>query len=112
MRFTRLRLTNWRNFKSAEVSLAARAFFVGPNASGKSNLLDALRFLRDLAPEGGLAKAVDRRHGVSSLRCLQATRNSDIAVEVDVGDDDQPDAWTYEIRFNAKKGDVPAGGQA
>src|ERR1700675_138807 len=48
LRLTRLKLTNWRNFQSAEVSLAKRAFFIGPNASGKSNLLDAIRFLRDL----------------------------------------------------------------
>lgn len=107
MLFTRLRLTNWRNFKSAEINLAARAFFVGPNASGKSNLLDAFRFLRDLAPDGGLATAVQRRHGVSSLRCLEATRTSDIGIEVDVGDDEKPDLWTYEVRFNARRGEVP-----
>lgn len=108
MRFTRLKLTNWRNFKNAECSLAARAFFVGPNASGKSNLLDAFRFLLDLAPDGGLAGAVQRRHGVSSLRCLEATRTSDVGIEVDVGDDEKPARWTYEIRFNARKGEVPA----
>lgn len=107
MRFTRLKLTNWRNFKNAEVHLAARAFFVGPNASGKSNLLDSLRFLQDLAPDGGLATAVDRRHGVPSLRCLQATRNSAIGIEVDVGDDEKPAMWTYEISFNANRGKQP-----
>jgi predicted ATPase len=108
MRFTRLKLTNWRNFKSAQANLAARAFFVGPNASGKSNLLDALRFLRDLAPDGGLAVAVQRRHGVSSLRCLEATRTSDVGIEVDVGDDETSNLWTYEVRFNARRGEVPA----
>ena len=98
---------SWRNFKNAEVRLAASVFLVGPNASGKSNLLDALRFLRDLAPDGGLAAAVQRRHGVSALRCLHATRNSDVGIEVDVGDDDCPDRWTYEVRFNLKKGEQP-----
>ena len=107
MRFTRLKLTNWKNFKNAEVHLAARAFFVGPNASGKSNILDALRFLHDLAPEGGLATAVHKRHGVSSLRCLEATRVSDIGIEVDVGDDENSAMWTYEMRFNARKGELP-----
>lgn len=107
MRFTRLKLINWRNFKNVEVQLAARAIFVGPNASGKSNLLDACRFLHDLAPEGGLAPAILRRHGVSSLRCLEATRNSDVGIEVDIGDDEAPKQWTYEIRFNARKGELP-----
>lgn len=106
MRFTRLKLGNWRNFKNAEVTLASRAFFIGPNASGKSNLIDSLRFLHDVASEtGGLASAVRNRDGVSSLRCLQATRNSDVSIEVDVGDDDNPDAWTYKLAFNARKGE-------
>ena len=63
LRVTRLALTNWRNFRAAEVALGGRAFIVGPNASGKSNLLDALRFLRDLArPGGGLTAAFAAQH--------------------------------------------------
>lgn len=109
MRFTRLKLTNWRNFKSAEVALASRVFFVGPNASGKSNLIDALRFLREVATTkyGGLAGAIERRQGVSSLRCLQATRNSDVGIEVDIGDDAEPRQWTYTLKFHARKGEEP-----
>lgn len=109
MRFTQLRLSNWRNFKRAEVRLASRAFFVGPNASGKSNLLDAFRFLGHVASHdrGGLAGAVKQREGVSALRCLQATRNSDISIEVDVGDDERPMTWTYKLVFNARRGEQP-----
>jgi AAA15 family ATPase/GTPase len=47
-RFAWLRLKNWKNFQSVEVDLPLRVFLVGPNASGKSNLLDVFRFLRDL----------------------------------------------------------------
>jgi recombinational DNA repair ATPase RecF len=54
MRFTKLYLRNWRNFLEVDVALRERMFVVGPNASGKSNLLHALRFLRDIAePRGG-----------------------------------------------------------
>ncbi len=42
-RFTYLRLENWRNFRQIEVELGRKVFRVGPNAAGKSNLLDALR---------------------------------------------------------------------
>jgi len=49
-----------------DVSLQERVFLVGPNASGKSNLLDVFRFLRDIAKDGGgLQKAVADR-GASS----------------------------------------------
>lgn len=108
MRFTRLKLGNWRNFKRCEVYLASRAIFIGPNASGKSNLLDALRFLGHVARDGGgLAAAVKHRDGVSALRCLQATRNSDISIEVDIGDDCNPSRWTYKLIFNARRGEHP-----
>lgn len=48
MYITYLKLKNWRNFRNAEVRLAARSYLIGPNASGKSNLLDVFRFLRDV----------------------------------------------------------------
>src|SRR3954447_5399695 len=73
MRFTRLQLENWRNFRSVDVPLAQRVFVVGPNASGKSNLLDAIRFLRDVAdPAGGLRRAVDERRGMDAIRSIHA----------------------------------------
>jgi len=54
VRFTHLKLENWRNFLEVSVVLERRVFLVGPNASGKSNVLDAFRFLRDIAdPKGG-----------------------------------------------------------
>ncbi|MFX8164585.1 AAA family ATPase, partial [Acinetobacter baumannii] len=49
-----------------------------------------------------------QRGGVSSLRCLQATRNSEIVIEVDIGDDNEPAQWTYVIGFNARKGEEPS----
>ena len=85
LRLTRLKLTNWRNFQSAEVSLAKRAFFIGPNASGKSNLLDAIRFLRDLVKPiaGGFSTALELRDGLRAVRCLQARRVSYVEIDVD-----------------------------
>ena len=107
LRFTRIKLTNWRNFRSAEIKLAARAFLIGPNASGKSNLLDAFRFLRDLAKSenGGLATALAARGGLSAVRCLEARRPSYVEIDVDVGTDDLPEKWSYRIRFTRKTGE-------
>ena len=99
LRFTRLRLENWRNFRQVDVELAGRVFLVGPNASGKSNFLDAFRFLHDIASRGFQA-AVRSRGGVSRLRNLSAPEDSDLSVEVSIGSNDQPDLWTYELRFH------------
>ena len=100
LRFTYLHLENWRNFTRVEVNLQRRAFLVGPNASGKSNLLDVFRFLHDIVSVGGgFREAVRKRGGVSRLRCLAARRYPDIVVRVRVGDEDEPSLWEYELRF-------------
>lgn len=100
LRITHLSLENWRNFSRANVDLGRRVFLVGPNASGKSNLLDSVRFLRDLvAVGGGFQAAVGNRGGVTRLRCLSARRFPDIALRIRLGTDASPAKWEYEIRF-------------
>lgn len=101
MIISRIKLRNWRNFLSVDVPLRERMFIVGPNASGKSNLLDVFRFLRDIAkPEGGgLQKAVRDRGGIPKLRCLFARRPSQIEIEVELSDtpDVEKPLWRYAI---------------
>ncbi len=100
LRFTHLRLENWRNFTQVDLDLQQRAFFVGPNASGKSNLLDVFRFLHDIVSEGGgFREAVKRRGGVSAIRALAARRNPEVGVKVCMGDEQEPGRWAYELRF-------------
>ena len=69
MYITHIKLKNWRNFREAETNLAQRAYVIGPNASGKSNLLDAFRFFRDICKPagGGLQKAVLDRGSMSNF---------------------------------------------
>ena len=99
-RFSRVRLENWKNFAHVEMPLERRVFLVGANASGKSNFLDAFRFLRDLAsPGGGFREAVSRRGGVSAMRCLAARRDPEITVSVVVEADEQSPRWQYELCF-------------
>ena len=97
---SRLILKNWRNFRQVDVNLRERQFLVGPNASGKSNLLDVFRFLRDIAkPEGGgLQKAVKSRGGVSKIRSLAARQDPEIIVEIYLSNSaDETPIWHYAI---------------
>jgi energy-coupling factor transporter ATP-binding protein EcfA2 len=100
MHFTRIQLKNWRNFVSVDLRLGERLFITGPNASGKSNLLDVFRFLRDIAKTGGgLQQAVKERGDLSRIRCLAARRYPDVEIEVELKDLDgpEPKAWRYSI---------------
>ncbi|MBI4985287.1 MAG: AAA family ATPase, partial [Rhodocyclales bacterium] len=105
MLITRLKLKNWLNFKKVDVALRERVYVIGPNASGKSNLLEVLRFLRDVAkPEGGgLQKAVKDRGGITKLRSLLARSDPEVSVEVELAEriDTEP-KWRYILAFRSE----------
>ena len=104
MYISRLYLKNWRNFKEQDIRLQPRQFVVGPNASGKSNLLDALRFLRDIAKErgGGLQEAVENRGGISKIRFLNARHDPEVVIGMDISrigseEGEQHPKWQYRL---------------
>lgn len=102
MQITRLRLKNWRNFRSLEVPLQEVSYLLGPNASGKSNLLDVFRFLRDVSKPkgGGLQTAIADRGGISKLRCLHARTDNEVLIDVELGSSpDEPRQWRYVLGF-------------
>ncbi|WP_448218080.1 AAA family ATPase [Endozoicomonas sp. 2B-B] len=106
MIITSLKLKNWRNFRDAEINLAQVSYIVGPNASGKSNLLDVFRFIRDIcrADGGGLQKAVKDRGGITRLRCLHHRRDTEVKIEVSMSEGGKSDAasWKYVLAFKTE----------
>ena len=101
-RFVSLYLENWRNFLKVDIQLQRRVFLIGPNASGKSNLLDVFRFLHDIAASGagGIQQAVKKRGGVSAIRCLAARQNPDVVIRVEVAGERETETGSYELRFS------------
>ena len=105
MQITHVTAHNWRNFKNLDFAVADRLLIVGPNAAGKSNLLDLFRFLGDISRKGGgLAAALEARGGLSRARCLFARNNhkGELAIKVDLRDGE--DEWRYELAIKGKKG--------
>lgn len=103
MVITRVILKNWRNFRNAEIDLAQVAYLIGPNASGKSNLLDLFRFMRDICkPDGGgLQKAIKSRGGITRLRCLHHRRDPEMRLEFHFSEtfDSKSTSWRYLLGF-------------
>lgn len=105
MRFTHVRASNWRNFKVLDFPLEERLFLVGPNASGKSNLLDLFRFLGEVASSGGgLASALQERGGLSKVRSLFARNHQRGRLIIDVELRDGDDEWRYILEVKGEKG--------
>jgi len=97
MRLKSISLENWKNFRLLQCELKDRLFVVGANASGKSNFLDALRFMRDIVKHGGgLQYAVSQRGGISKIRCLSAREKPYIVLELEFLDEKDV-RWKYTL---------------
>jgi predicted ATPase len=101
MIITKIRLRNWKNFGEVDTDCGKRVFLIGPNAAGKSNFLDALRFLREVAQDG-LKQAVAARDGMKAVRYLCARSPSDVSIVVNLDD-----AWEYGLSFTSKSKGEP-----
>lgn len=83
---TRLHLHNWKSFEDAVLYIDPLTFVIGTNASGKSNILDALNFLKR-ASEGALIKeCIAEVRGGEDWMILQGKSHFALSVEVEEGD--------------------------
>src|SRR5258708_24484356 len=77
---TRLRFKNWRSLRDVTIdNLTPITVFVGANSSGKTNILDALHFMRSVT-ERGLRETTFAWGGREKIRTLGV----DSSVEVDL----------------------------
>ncbi|WP_029262359.1 MULTISPECIES: AAA family ATPase [unclassified Microbacterium] len=105
MRITHVEASNWRNFKTVNVDVENRLFVVGPNASGKSNLLDLFRFMGDIVVSGGgLDSAIRRRGGLSKVRSLFARNHQGGRLVLDLTLQDGDEEWGYRLAVRGQKG--------
>src|SRR5262249_53066055 len=89
-----------------DVNLQPLTVFVGRNAAGKSNFLDALAFLRD-AMQTSASEAVMRRGGWPSVAC-RATNAQTIDFEIEAFfPSDHPQVATYRFELSAENNAAP-----
>ena len=116
----RIQALNYRCLRFVDVALDSFHVLVGPNASGKSTLFDAVAFLGDLVSDG-LEAAVDRRtRNFQDLvwkrgrRSRKGAAGFQLAVEFDVPRDIRKllpagsafDIFRYEIAIEERKGEL------
>lgn len=76
-----IEVSNYKSIAHADFGLTNEVVIVGPNGVGKSNLLDAIHFVRDAARDG-LDHAVAKRHGMASIRRWSKTRPFNIGIKL------------------------------
>lgn len=103
MRIDRLHLRNFLSYRDATLELGDLTALVGPNASGKSNAVAALRLLREI-PLYGLQTAISRRGGFDQLRHRSEGRPYDPGLRLEFRISPAGDLSSYELQLGALKG--------
>jgi predicted ATPase len=84
---TQATISHYKSIAEAKLSFSPMNVIVGSNGVGKSNIVDALYFLRDCVEED-IDTAVLKRHGIESIRQWSKTRPYHISIEVDIARSD------------------------
>jgi predicted ATPase len=97
----RVRIRNYKSIESCDVSLGALTVLVGRNGAGKSNFLDALRFVAD-GLQTSLDHAIKARSGIDAVRRRSTghPRNFEIGLQIGLP------GWhvaTYAFEIAARK---------
>ncbi len=92
----RLEIENFKSFRKLDLELGRLNCFIGPNACGKSNLIDALAFLRDCVADG-VDAAMEERGGPEGTvwrgRAASAAATRQVAFRVHVALTPPRRAW-------------------
>lgn len=104
----KLHMKNYKSLKDLDIELGERNVLVGPNMSGKSNLLDCLKFLTQMCVSGVSAAFLDRG-GFPEVVWKggeEASISFQIVIEKEVNT--QPgECYTYEISIlGSQKGAI------
>lgn len=100
--FLALELTNFLSYKTARIELGELIALVGPNASGKSNAVAAIKLLREV-PSLGLPTAIARRGGFDQLRHRSHGHPNNPALRLSFRMGTAADS-TYDLALAAVKG--------
>lgn len=87
-RLCRVWARNFRSIELAALDVDSLTVLVGPNASGKSNAMDVLRFIKD-SLWFNLETAISLRHGLQMIRrrrpdAFDALSNVEVGIEAEV----------------------------
>jgi len=100
---TSVELEHFKNIGSQKVALGPLRVLVGRNGAGKSNFIDALRFVRDCL-RLGLDSAAMRRGGIGALRQWSPYRPYK-CVSVAVEGEGPNSRWRYHLELGGESGE-------
>ena len=88
MQIKNIKVSNFKSFEEVNVDLGRFNVLIGANASGKSNFINILQFLKDIA-ENGLDNAISMQ-GVDYIQNINIGASKNLSVELHIDSKDEP----------------------
>ena len=95
MQIKNIKVSNFKSFDEVNVDLGRFNVLIGANASGKSNFINILQFLKDIA-ESGLDNAISMQ-GMDYIQNINIGASKNLSVELHIESKDEP------VKFGTEK---------
>ncbi|ENP8307929.1 AAA family ATPase [Vibrio alginolyticus] len=99
MKLSRVKVKNFKSFEDVDVRFNDFNIIIGSNASGKSNLIDVIKFMRDIE-KWGLDSAISLQGGPSYLLNLKLGKKQPLYIKLEF--DIDPNSNTRPINFSTE----------
>jgi predicted ATPase len=76
-----IKVSNFKSFKNFELTLDDYNLIIGPNNSGKTNFVEAIKFFSDIVNRG-LDAAISRQGGIEYLRNQRLPKTTETKIEI------------------------------
>ncbi len=90
-----IKVSNFKTFSNANVDLSMFNILIGSNASGKSNFINILKFVKDIS-ENGLYSAISQQGGIEYIRNVKIKSTKKLSVELNFGFDKKGEGLLFD----------------
>lgn len=97
MKLSRIKVKNFKSFEEVDVRFNDFNIIIGSNASGKSNLIDVIKFMRDIE-KWGLDSAISLQGGASYLLNLKLGKKLPLYIKLEF--DIDPNSNTRPVNYS------------
>ena len=88
MKLEKIKVSNFKCFKNINIDLNNFNVIIGKNASGKSNIINIIKFIKDMLVNG-IDEAIDLQGGINYLYNSSINAKEPIKIEFDINTYDE-----------------------